>query len=124
MAEPYIDQIYMYAGNFPPRGWALRQGQLLAISTSTALFSLSGTTYGDNGQTTFGLPDMHERSAVGVRQDLNATLTGPIAIPAAAIATTQAAPATTTVLGTVAIHNPYIGINFFIATEGIFPSWN
>lgn len=124
MAEPYIDQIYMYAGNFPPRGWALRQGQLLAISTSTALFSLSGTTYGDNGQTTFGLPDMHERSAVGVRQDLNATLTGPIAIPAAAIATTQAAPATTTVLGTVAIHNPYIGINFFIATQGIFPLWN
>ena len=54
----------MFGGNFAPRGWALCNGQLLAISTNTALFSILGTTYGGNGTTTFGLPDLRGRSAM------------------------------------------------------------
>ena len=59
--EPFIGQIIMFAGNFAPRGWALCDGQLLAISENSALFSILGTTYGGDGRTTFGLPDMRGR---------------------------------------------------------------
>ena len=61
MSEPYIGQVCMFAGNFAPRGWMFCQGQILAISTNTALFSILGTTYGGNGQTTFALPDLRGR---------------------------------------------------------------
>ena len=61
MAEPFLGQIIMFGGNFAPRGWALCDGQLLPISQNTALFSLLGTTYGGNGQTTFALPDLRGR---------------------------------------------------------------
>lgn len=61
MAEPFIGEIRMFAGNFAPRGWALCDGQLLAISQNDALFSLLGTTYGGDGRSTFGLPDMRGR---------------------------------------------------------------
>lgn len=54
----------MFGGNFAPRGWALCDGQLLAISTNTALFSILGTTYGGDGRTTFGLPDLRGRVSV------------------------------------------------------------
>ena len=61
MAEPYIGQIIMFGGNFAIRGYAFCSGQLLSISQNTALFSILGTTYGGNGQTTFGLPDLRGR---------------------------------------------------------------
>jgi microcystin-dependent protein len=61
MSEPFIGEIRMVGFNFAPRGWALCNGQLLSISQNTALFSLLGTTYGGNGQTTFGLPDLRSR---------------------------------------------------------------
>ena len=64
MSEPFLGEIRIFAGNFAPRGWAFCQGQLLAISQNTALFSLLGTTYGGNGQTTFALPDLRGRSPV------------------------------------------------------------
>jgi microcystin-dependent protein len=64
MSEPFIGQITLFAGNFAPRGWAFCQGQLLSISQNTALFSILGTTYGGNGQTTFGLPDLRGRVPV------------------------------------------------------------
>lgn len=57
--------IIMFAGNFAPKYWAYCQGQLLAISSNTALFSLLGTTYGGDGRTTFGLPDFRGRVPVG-----------------------------------------------------------
>ena len=63
--EPFIGQIQAFGFNFPPRGWAFCNGQLLSISQNTALFSLLGTTYGGNGQTTFALPDLRGRSLVG-----------------------------------------------------------
>ena len=59
--EPFLGQIIMFAGNFNPRGWALCNGQLLAISQYSALFSILGTTYGGDGRTTFGLPDLRGR---------------------------------------------------------------
>lgn len=63
--NPFIGQIIMFGGNFAPRGWALCEGQLLAISTNTALFSILGTTYGGDGRTTFALPDMRGRTPIG-----------------------------------------------------------
>lgn len=61
MAEPFIGQIMPVGFNFAPRGWATCDGQILSIAQNTALFSLLGTTYGGNGQTTFALPDLRGR---------------------------------------------------------------
>ena len=61
MAEPFVGEIRMFAGNFAPRGWAQCDGQLIAVSQNDALFSLLGTIYGGDGRTTFGLPDMRGR---------------------------------------------------------------
>ena len=66
MSQPYIGEIRMFAGNFPPNGWAFCDGQLLAIADNDALFNLIGTTYGGDGQVTFALPDLRGRAAVGV----------------------------------------------------------
>jgi microcystin-dependent protein len=68
MAEPFLAEIRLFAGNFAPRGWALCAGQILPIAQNTALFSILGTTYGGNGQTTFALPDLRGRVALGVGQ--------------------------------------------------------
>ncbi|MEP0264114.1 tail fiber protein [Dokdonia sp.] len=61
MVNPMIGQTILFGGNFAPRGWAFCEGQLLAISSNTALFSILGTTYGGDGRTTFGLPDLRGR---------------------------------------------------------------
>jgi microcystin-dependent protein len=61
MSDPYIGEIRMFAGNFAPAGWALCEGQLMAISENDALFILIGTTYGGDGQSTFALPDLRGR---------------------------------------------------------------
>lgn len=58
MADPFVAEIRIFPFNFAPTGWAFCNGQILPISQNTALFSLLGTTYGGNGQTTFALPDM------------------------------------------------------------------
>lgn len=63
--EGTLAEIRMFAGNFAPRGWMLCQGQLLSIAQWTAVFALVGTTYGGNGQTTFGVPDLRGRAALG-----------------------------------------------------------
>ncbi len=65
MDNPFLGTIIIWPINFAPRGWAYCQGQLLSISQNTALFSLLGTTYGGDGRTTFGLPDMQGRVPVG-----------------------------------------------------------
>jgi microcystin-dependent protein len=65
MATPFIAEIRMFAGNFPPRGNALCDGRTIPISQNTALFSLVGTTYGGNGTTIFALPDLRSRMAIG-----------------------------------------------------------
>ena len=196
MSNVFIAAIIQFAGNFAPRSWAFCQGQTLAIAQNTALFSLLGTTYGGNGQTTFQLPDFRGRVPVGTGQGpgLANVVLGELAgspsttlttgqLPAhthsfsgasstltAAIGTTKAtlqspavgsllartadnntttnsqpaiyAPAGTAlgntlgglnVAGTVgatgsgqpvSILQPYLGMNFIIAIQGIYPSRN
>jgi microcystin-dependent protein len=61
MAQPYVGEIRMFAGNFAPAGWMLCEGQLLPISENDVLFTLIGTTYGGDGESTFALPDLRGR---------------------------------------------------------------
>src|SRR5215471_7699243 len=66
MSEPFLGEIKIISWNFPPKGWTFCNGQLLPINQNQALFSILGTTYGGNGQTTFGLPNLQGRSPVHV----------------------------------------------------------
>lgn len=196
MSEPFLGEIIIFGGNFAPRGWAFCQGQLLSIAQNSALYSILGTTYGGNGQTTFGLPDLRGRSPIGAGQGpgLSSIVLGEqagteqvtllqsnmpsvgvtlnqlnvaVAIPVSNTANANlAAPSNTSVLGTahdasgsgvtvdiysseqpnttlapfnvhgtatgfitgsnlpVSTRSPYLGVNYIIATAGIFPSRN
>ena len=66
MSEPFIGEVKVFGFNYAPKGWALCNGQLLSINQNQALFSLLGTTYGGNGQTTFALPDLRGRTPLHV----------------------------------------------------------
>jgi len=68
MADQFVAEIRIFAGNFAPTGWALCNGQLLPISQNTALFSLLGTTYGGDGKSTFGLPNLQGATPLGSGQ--------------------------------------------------------
>jgi microcystin-dependent protein len=68
MAEPFLGEIMQVGFSFAPRGWTTCQGQIVSIAQNSALFSLLGTTFGGNGQTTFGLPDARGRVFVGTGQ--------------------------------------------------------
>lgn len=68
MTEMYLGELRCFPYNFAPKGWAMCNGQILPINVNTALFSLLGTTYGGNGQTTFALPDLRGRTAIGFGQ--------------------------------------------------------
>lgn len=167
MSDQYLGEIRVFAGNFAPLGWALCDGQLLAINTNTALFSLIGTMYGGDGVTTFALPDLRGRlplhngtgaftatlAEAGGQESvvlgssqipahshvLNATSSfGTSSSPAGnALAQGQAvkmyqsatpnslmATSSTSSSGGGQAHNnlqPYLCLNFIIATTGIFP---
>jgi microcystin-dependent protein len=69
MSEPFLAEIRMMGFNFAPRGWALCDGQILPINQNQSLYSLLGTTYGGDGRTTFGLPEMRGRTPIHVGQD-------------------------------------------------------
>jgi len=186
MSEPFVGEIRMVGFNYAPPGWAFCDGQIMSIQQNSALFALLGTTYGGNGQTTFGLPDLRGRGAVGKgsgpgltpvaqgemsgREAVTLTTaqlpvhtpvaTVEIAIPASSAGANLAAtPSNTAVLGPVAaagragtlyatdaadttlkpfnapvsvasiggslpveIRDPYVGMNFIIALQGIFPA--
>lgn len=64
MAEPFLSEIRIFSFNFPPKGWAFCNGQLLPINQNQALFSLLGTTYGGDGQTNFALPNLRGRAQI------------------------------------------------------------
>ncbi len=66
MATPYVGEVRVFSFNFPPKGWAMCDGQVMAINQNVALFSLLGTTYGGDGRQTFGLPDLRGRMPVHV----------------------------------------------------------
>ncbi len=65
MGTPYLSEIRIFSFNYAPKGWAMCNGQTLAINQNQALFALLGTTYGGNGQTTFALPNLQGRVAMG-----------------------------------------------------------
>lgn len=173
MAEPFVGEIRIFSLNFQPRGWAFCNGQVLSIATNTALFSLIGTSYGGNGQTTFALPNLqgsaplHQGQGPGLSPhtigeaggEAAVTLTGselpahPHAARCSSVPGLQpgavnnvwsplparptpppvysdAGPNVAMNAGALAQaggsqpHNnlsPYLGLNFCIATEGIFP---
>jgi microcystin-dependent protein len=66
MSEPYIAQVFVFPFGFAPKGWAMCNGQTMSIAQNQALFALLGTTYGGNGTTTFGLPNLQGRSTMAV----------------------------------------------------------
>lgn len=76
MAQPYVGEIRMFAGNFAPAGWMFCNGQLLPISENETLFQLIGTTYGGDGQSTFGLPDLRGRLPVHMGSGFGLAETG------------------------------------------------
>jgi microcystin-dependent protein len=67
-SDPYLGELCLFPYNFAPRGWAFCSGQTLSIAQNQALFSLLGTTYGGNGQTTFALPDLRGRAPISAGQ--------------------------------------------------------
>jgi microcystin-dependent protein len=177
-SQPYLGAIFIFAGNFAPKGYQLCQGQILAISQYAALFSILGTTYGGNGSSTFALPDLRGRAPIGagtgpglsaivageaagsqnvsilvsnmpahnhlinaadtgggvaspkngfLAQPLDASQNPTTLYSAAAAPAATMAPTSVSVSGSgvpVNIQNPYLGINYIIAMEGIFPSRN
>jgi microcystin-dependent protein len=183
--EPFIGQICLFGFDFAPRGWMACNGQILSIAQNTALFSLLGTMYGGDGRTTFGLPDLRGRVAVGQGSgpglspvtvgemsgtatvtlltsqipahqhpttvtinaggdaNLSNVATGKVLASEVRSATTppsmytdsangttlrsDAATATSGVVGGSQPHDnmqPYLGMNYCIALQGIFPSRN
>lgn len=67
-SEPFLGEIRLFAGRYPPRGWALCEGQYMPVAQNTALFSLLGITYGGDGTRTFALPDLRNRFPMGAGQ--------------------------------------------------------
>jgi microcystin-dependent protein len=170
--DQFVGEIRMFAGNFAPTGWAMCNGQIIPISQNTALFSLLGTTYGGDGETTFALPDLQGRVPIQTGQgpglsqyDLGqqggsdtvtllqsetpshthtysiTTEAGSYAAPEAGksfarvttsdrkeiniYAAPETANSTLTIEGGGQPHNnmqPYLVVNYIIATQGIFPS--
>ncbi|MFD0916882.1 tail fiber protein [Pseudahrensia aquimaris] len=125
-SDQFIGEIGMFAGNFAPRGFALADGQLLPIAQNTALFSILGTTYGGDGRSTFGLPDLRGRVVVGAgdgpglsnyrlgerggQEDVTLTTANLPPVPGGGSGTS--------------VNNvqPYIALNYIVATTGVFPS--
>ena len=95
--DAYLTWIIMFGGNFAQRGWAFCQGQILSIAQNTAVFSLLGTTYGGNGQTTFALPDLRGRVPVGTGQ-------GP-GLPSINMGEMSGTPTTTLLITNMPAHN-------------------
>lgn len=123
MAQPYVGEIRMFGGNFAPAGWQFCDGQLLPISENETLFNLIGTTYGGDGQSTFGLPDLRGRLPI----HFGNTTGGPVYILAetggveeVTLTTTQIPSHTHTVLGSTGIaSNPTpTGLTFATASGG------
>src|SRR5207302_6395279 len=131
MADPFVAEIRIFPFNFAPKGWAWCNGQILPISQNTALFSLLGTTYGGNGQTTFALPNFQGTATTGVSAESVLGLgTG---TPAVSLTTAQIPPhdhtlagggVTGTTGGGLPFSNeqPSMTLQPLIATAGIFPS--
>ncbi|WP_208328361.1 phage tail protein [Flavobacterium poyangense] len=105
--EEYIGIVKLFAGNFAPRGWALCNGQILSIAQNAALFSILGTTYGGNGQTTFALPNLQGAVPIGVGTGNGGTyvLGEAAGTPSTSILTSNLPAHVHTGAGTIAVAN-------------------
>ena len=129
LTEGFIGEIRMFGGNFAPRSWALCDGQLLPISQNSALFSILGTTYGGDGRTTFGLPDLRGRMAMhpGRGPGLTARSLGSKGgSETISFAEVKAGNGRGTAAGASSVSNlpPFQCVNYIICLTGIFPSRN
>jgi microcystin-dependent protein len=111
MSEPFIGQIIQFGGNFAIRGYAMCNGQLLAIAQNTALFSILGTTYGGNGQTTFALPDLRGRAPIHWGQ-------GP-GLPNVSLGEQSGSPTQTLLVTQMPAHNHLIRANANNANDSL-----
>ncbi len=103
MAQPYVGEIRMFAGNFAPAGWMFCEGQLLPISENETLFQLIGTTYGGDGESTFALPDL--RGRVPIHQGNGFTLAETGGVETVTLTVQQIPAHTHALLGTTSIVN-------------------
>jgi microcystin-dependent protein len=131
MTDPFLAEMRLFPGNFAPTGWATTNGQIMPISQNTALFSLLGTMFGGNGQTTFALPDLQGRMPMGQGQGPGLsdrvmgevggaetiTLQG-LAIPSAPASPVSASAGYRPQPATV---SPFLVLTFIIALQGVFP---
>jgi microcystin-dependent protein len=117
---PYLSEIRILSFNFPPKGWALGNGQIMAIAQNQALFALLGTTYGGDGVTTFALPNLQARVPLSFGPGYELGQSGG---EQAHTLTTDSPIAAHNYLGQP--HNnlmPHLTLHFCIALQGIFPS--
>ncbi|MHA3789407.1 phage tail protein [Flavobacterium hauense] len=101
--EEFIGIVKLFAGNFAPKGWALCNGQLLSIAQNTALFSILGTTYGGDGQTTFALPNLQGRVPLGTDTSGKYPAGSMAGSPSVTLTTLQIPSHTHTGAGTVSV---------------------
>ena len=136
MSDPFVAEIRIFAGNFAPRNWAFCNGQLLQISQNTALFALIGTTYGGDGRTTMALPNLQGRAPAhpGQGHGLPSYRLGQVVQNSAStVKVVQgitpdrnlgSSQTTRTIAAKVPAgdqRHPYLGVNFIIALQGLFP---
>lgn len=135
MSEPFLAEMRMVGFNFPPRGWALCDGQVLPINQNQSLYALLGTTYGGDGRTDFALPDM--RGRMPVHRDAGHALGSKTMSGDHTVAATDVVDSLTVERGLASRSNsaalysggatevlaaPYCAVNFCIALQGLFPS--
>lgn len=134
MSDPFLSEIRIVGFNFAPRGWATCDGQILPINQNQALFSLLGTMYGGDGRTSFALPDMRGRAPVSQDTGANIGTAFGQQYTAQQIPTIRSisidrgldtSNTQTNVMQNVGTNiTPYIGVNYAIALQGIFPNRN
>lgn len=118
MAQPYVGEIRMFAGNFAPVGWMFCEGQLLPISENETLFNLIGTTYGGDGQSTFALPDL--RGRIPIHQGNGFILAETGGVEEVTLTTQQIPVHTHAMLGTTSIANDASPANNVMAQSNTF----
>lgn len=119
MPEPYVGEIRMFAGNFPPAGWAFCDGQPMPISENEVLFQLIGTTYGGDGETTFNLPDLQGRLPVhqGTSGGMTYTLGESGGVEQVTLTVQQIPVHTHPMLGSKDAGNQSTPVNFMLAAS-------
>jgi microcystin-dependent protein len=118
MAQPYVGEIRMFAGNFAPTGWAFCEGQLIPISENETLFNLIGTTFGGDGQSTFAMPDL--RGRIPIHQGNGGVLAEMSGAESVFLTVPQIPSHTHTLLGTLTVANDATPANNVLAQTGTF----